>query len=50
LAKVDAHRITKAKYDEAPELTKEMLDRAEFATATKSSGVADRPWKIQNRR
>src|SRR2546423_13276685 len=30
LAKVDAHRITKAEYDEAPELTKEMLDRAEI--------------------
>src|SRR3984957_18465730 len=30
LAKVDAHRITKAKYNEAPELTKEMLDRAEI--------------------
>ena len=26
----DAHRITKAEYDEAPELTKEMLDRAEI--------------------
>ena len=30
LAKVDAHRITKAEYDEAPELTKTMLDRAEI--------------------
>jgi len=30
LARVDAHRITKAEYDEAPELTKEMLDRAEI--------------------
>jgi len=30
LAKVDAHRITKAEYEEAPELTKEMLDRAEI--------------------
>src|SRR5258707_1513724 len=30
LAKVDAHRITKAEYDEAPELTNEMLDRAEL--------------------
>jgi uncharacterized protein (DUF4415 family) len=30
LAKVDPHRITKAEYDEAPELTKEMLDRAEI--------------------
>src|SRR5258707_7372537 len=30
LAKVDAHRITKAEYDEAPELTQEMLDRAEI--------------------
>ena len=31
LARVDAHRITKAEYDEAPELTREMLDRAEIA-------------------
>ena len=30
LTKVDAHRITKAEYDEAPELTKGMLDRAEI--------------------
>ena len=30
LARVDAHRITKAEDDEAPELTKEMLDRAEI--------------------
>jgi len=30
LAKVDAHRITKAEYEEAPELTSEMLDRAEI--------------------
>src|SRR5436853_4908394 len=30
LAKVDAHRITKAEYDEAPELTEEMLARAEI--------------------
>ena len=30
LARVDAHRITKAEYDEAPVLTKEMLDRAEI--------------------
>ena len=30
LAKVDAHRITKAEYDEAPALTSEMLDRAEI--------------------
>src|SRR5258708_39908151 len=30
LARVDAHRITKAEYDEAPELTQEMLDRAEI--------------------
>jgi uncharacterized protein (DUF4415 family) len=30
LTKVDAHRITKAEYDEAPEFTKEMLDRAEI--------------------
>ena len=30
LSKVDAHRITAAEYDEAPELTEEMLDRAEI--------------------
>ena len=30
LARVDAHRITKAEYDEAPKLTKAMLDRAEI--------------------
>lgn len=30
LTKVDAHRITKAEYDEAPELSEEMLDRAEI--------------------
>ena len=30
LAKVDADRIIKAEYDEVPELTKEMLDRAEI--------------------
>ena len=30
LKRVDAHRITQAEYDEAPELTKEMLDRAEI--------------------
>src|SRR5258708_22462719 len=35
LAKVDAHRITKAEYDEAPELTKEMLDRAEIRHGAK---------------
>jgi uncharacterized protein (DUF4415 family) len=30
LTKSDAHRIAKAEYDEAPELTREMLDRAEI--------------------
>jgi len=30
LIKVDAHRITKAEYDEAPAFTREMLDRAEI--------------------
>lgn len=30
LIKADAHRITRAEYDEAPELTDEMLDRAEI--------------------
>lgn len=35
VAKVDAHRITKAEYEEAPELTKEMLDRAEIRHGNK---------------
>ncbi len=35
LAKVDAHRITKAEYDEAPVLTAEMLDRAESGMVTR---------------
>ena len=35
LAKVDAHRITKAEYDEAPILTAEMLDRAEIRHGNK---------------
>ena len=35
LAKVDPHRITKAEYDEAPELTKEMLERAEIRQGDK---------------
>ena len=30
LTRVDAHRITKVEYDEAPVLTPEMLDRAEI--------------------
>ena len=30
LTRVDAHRIAKAEYDEAPVLTKAMLDRAEI--------------------
>ena len=30
LTRVDAHRITAAEYDEAPELTEEMLDHAEI--------------------
>jgi uncharacterized protein (DUF4415 family) len=30
LAKVDAHRITRTEYEEAPEFTREMLDRAEI--------------------
>jgi hypothetical protein len=42
LSRVDAHRITKAEYDEAPVLTKQMLDRAEIRPATRSSNVADR--------
>ena len=35
LARVDAHRITKAEYEEAPELTTEMLDRAEIRHGNK---------------
>jgi uncharacterized protein (DUF4415 family) len=30
LTKLDAHRITKAEYDDAPVLTREMLDRADI--------------------
>ena len=30
LTKLDAHRLTRAEYDEAPELTEAMLDRAEI--------------------
>lgn len=35
LAKVDAYRITRAEYDEAPELTKEMLNCAEIRHGNK---------------
>jgi uncharacterized protein (DUF4415 family) len=35
LAKADAHRITRAEYDEAPVLTREMLDRAEIRSGNK---------------
>jgi uncharacterized protein (DUF4415 family) len=35
LTKVDAHRITRAEYMEAPVLTKEMLDRAEIRRGNK---------------
>jgi uncharacterized protein (DUF4415 family) len=35
LTKLDAHRITKAEYDEAPMLTTEMLDRAEIRRGSK---------------
>jgi uncharacterized protein (DUF4415 family) len=35
LTKVDAHRITKTEYDEAPELTKQMLNRAEIRHGSK---------------
>src|SRR5215472_8901641 len=35
LSKVDAHRIARAEYDEAPELTEEMLDRAEIRHGNK---------------
>jgi len=35
LTRVDAHRITKAEYDEAPVLTQAMLDRPKFVTAIK---------------
>jgi uncharacterized protein (DUF4415 family) len=34
-AKVDAHRITRAEYDEAPALTPEMLDRGELRYGNK---------------
>ena len=39
LTKVDAHRITKAEYDEAPKLTKAMLDRAEIHTSEFEPGT-----------
>jgi uncharacterized protein (DUF4415 family) len=35
LTKVDAHRIAEAEYDEAPELTKAMLGRAEIRRGDK---------------
>jgi uncharacterized protein (DUF4415 family) len=35
LVRVDAHRITRAEYDEAPVLTKQMLDRAEIRHGNK---------------
>jgi uncharacterized protein (DUF4415 family) len=35
LARLDAHRITKTEYDEAPVLTGEMLDRAEIRHGSK---------------
>jgi uncharacterized protein (DUF4415 family) len=35
LARVDAHRLTRAEYEEAPELTKDMLDRAEIRHGNK---------------
>src|ERR1700760_2137648 len=35
LTRLDAHRIAKAEYDEAPELTEEMLDRAEIRHGNK---------------
>jgi uncharacterized protein (DUF4415 family) len=35
LTRVDAHRITRAEYDEAPELTKAMLDHAEIRLGNK---------------
>ena len=35
LARVDAHRITRAEYDEAPVLTKQTLDRAEIRHGNK---------------
>jgi uncharacterized protein (DUF4415 family) len=35
LTRVDAHRITKMEYDEAPELTKQMLNRAEIRHGSK---------------
>jgi uncharacterized protein (DUF4415 family) len=35
LTKLDAHRIKKAEYDEAPELSMQMLDRAEIRHGAK---------------
>jgi uncharacterized protein (DUF4415 family) len=35
LTKVDAHRIVRAEYNEAPVLTKQMLDRAEIRRGDK---------------
>jgi uncharacterized protein (DUF4415 family) len=35
LTKVDAHRIARSEYDEAPELTREMLERAEIRRGDK---------------
>jgi uncharacterized protein (DUF4415 family) len=35
LTKSDSHRIARAEYDEAPELTREMLDRAEIRRGNK---------------
>jgi uncharacterized protein (DUF4415 family) len=35
LTRVDAHRIAKSEYDEAPELTREMLERAEIRRGEK---------------
>ena len=50
LTKVDAHRITKAEYDEAPELTREMLDRAEIRHGNKIIKRGSRLWNIPKRR
>ena len=50
LARVDAHRITKAEYDEAPQLTKAMLDRAEIRHGDRIIDAAGRLWIIPRRR
>lgn len=45
LHKVDRHEITPEEYDEAPELTEEMLARAEIKEGEKVLRAARRPSK-----